>query len=61
MHTKPPIKTALTLNYPAPVTKNGAAIFPRLDIASDIPVPVDFIYVGKLYVVIRLNKAKPTY
>lgn len=28
------------------VTKNGALMFPKLDIAYDIPVPVDRIEVG---------------
>lgn len=41
------------------VTKNGAIILPKLDIASETPVPVDLIELGKLYVVIKENKAKP--
>jgi hypothetical protein len=41
------------------VTKNGADIFPTLDIASEIPVPVDRIEVGNDYVVIRENRANP--
>lgn len=41
------------------MTKKGAAMFPRFDMAYEIPVPVDLISVGKLYVVMRLNKAKP--
>lgn len=48
MHINPPKNTALTPNDPANVTKNGAPIFPKFDIASDIPVPVDFMAVGKL-------------
>jgi len=43
IHTNPPKNTALRPNYPAPTTKNGAAIFPKFDIAYDIPVPVDLI------------------
>ncbi len=56
----PPINTALTPNYWANRTKKGAPIFPRFDIASLMPIPVDLIDVGKLSEQIRLNNANPT-
>lgn len=59
IHIHPPINTALTPSSPETVTKNGATIFPKLDIASEIPVPVDLMEVGKDSVVIRLKRAKP--
>ena len=34
-------------------------MLPKLDIASDTPVPVDLIEVGNDSVVIRENRAKP--
>lgn len=40
------------------MTKNGALILPKLDIASEIPVPVDLMEVGKLSVVINENSVK---
>ena len=46
MHTNPPIKTPLTPISSESVTKNGAAILPKLDIASETPVPVDLMEVG---------------
>ena len=39
------------------VTKNGAAMFPKFDIASETPVPVDLMEVGNDYVVIKLKRA----
>jgi len=39
----PPMNIALYFNNWAIVTKKGAPIFPKLDIASDIPSPVDLI------------------
>ena len=58
IHTNPPKNTPFTPISPAPVTKNGAAILPKFDIASETPVPVDLISVGKDYVVIKENRAK---
>ena len=59
MQTIPLMKTPFTPNSSPRVTKNGALIFPKLDIASEIPVPVDLIEVGKDSVVIKENRAKP--
>lgn len=59
MHTIPLIKTPLSPTSSPKVTRKGAAMFPRFDIASEIPVPVDLISVGNDYVVIKENKAKP--
>ena len=56
----PPINTALKFQKSERVTKNGAPMLPKLDIASVIPNPVDLIVVGKVYEEIRLNKANPT-
>lgn len=59
MQTIPLMKTPLTPSSSPRVTKNGALIFPKLDIASEIPVPVDLIEVGNDSVVMRENKANP--
>jgi hypothetical protein len=58
MHTIALINTPFTPISLPRVTKNGALILPRFDIASEIPVPVDLIEVGKLSVVIRENRVK---
>ena len=42
------------------VTRKGAAMFPKLDIASVMPSPVDLMLVGNVSAVIRLNKEKAT-
>lgn len=38
------------------VTKNGASILPTLDIAYEIPIPVDLISVGNVYEIIKEKK-----
>lgn len=60
MFANPPTRTACTPTVLAKRTRKGAAMFPKLLIASVIPIPVDFMAVGKLYEQIRLNKANPT-
>ena len=57
--TNPPKNTPFIPISPAPVTKNGAPILPKFDIASETPVPVDLISVGNDYVVINEKRAKP--
>lgn len=48
MHTIALMNTPLTPISSPKVTKNGALIFPTFDIASEMPVPVDRMAVGKL-------------
>ena len=57
---KPPATTALMCITCANVTRKGAAMFPKLDIASVMPSPVDLMLVGNVSAVIRLNKEKAT-
>ena len=38
------------------MTTNGAAMFPKFDMASVMPNPVDLMLVGKVSAVIKLNK-----
>jgi hypothetical protein len=47
MHTIPPIRTPFTPISLEKVTRKGAPILPKLEKASDIPVPVDLMEVGK--------------
>ena len=57
---KPPTKTALKFRKSERVTRKGAPMLPKFDIASVIPSPVDLIVVGKVYEEIRLKRANPT-
>ena len=59
MHTIPLINTPFNPSSSPRVTRNGALIFPKFDIAYETPVPVDLIEVGKDSVVIRENNANP--
>lgn len=44
----PPMNTAFMLEKFAKVTRKGAAMFPKLDIASETPNPVERMEVGKV-------------
>lgn len=57
MQTNPPINTPFTLISWESVTKKGAPMLPKFDIAYEMPVPVDLIEVGNDSVVIRLKRA----
>lgn len=56
----PPTKTASNLSTWANLTKKGAPILPKLDIAYVMPKPVDLMVVGKVYEDISPKRANPT-
>ena len=59
IQTIPPKKIPFTPISLPNVTKNGAPMLPKFDIASDMPVPVERMEVGKDSVVVSENRAKP--
>jgi len=60
MFNIPPINTAFMFQNWAKVTKKGAPMLPKLDIAYVIPSPVDLMLVGKVSAEIKLKRENAT-